>query len=362
MTYQGKKKMKKHYIGLLALPIALAMMLTSCSKDDNSSDNNVNGNGNSENTERKIEKFTSISYHDNGDYTSGSKEVNSFEWDGNKLIKRIFGDGTGWCWSYNYEGDRLSEILQYDGRTNRVYTRTVFTYTNNRISEYDRYDSDTGFDSKDVDHCKFCLNYNDKDEIISAIGTYDDGTTLSYQLTWQDGNLTQYVYRYESATDGWTSTNSYTYDNKISWRSGQEVIAYGNGFNPPLLKKNNNPLSEMYNSVDNDGTEYNSTTNYTYTYDGDYVQSYSTGSNSICYIKYTNTSDPAPTTCNVKVQYSTEGTVKGYGVYATGKLVKLLAIPSDGYHFVRWSNGSISNPLSFNVTNDIELQAIFEAD
>lgn len=354
--------MKKHYIGLLALPIALAMMLTSCSKDDSSSNNNGNGNGNSEISERKIEKFTSISYRDLGDYTSGEKQINSFIWDGNKLIKRIDGDGTGWCWSYNYEGDRLSEILQYDGRTNRVYTRTVFTYTNNRISEYDRYHSNTGFDSKDVDHCKFCLNYNDKDEITSVIGVYDDGTTLSYQLTWQNGNPTQIDYRHEFNNEVITSTNSFVYDNKISWRSGMEVIAYGNGFNYLFLKKNNNPLSVIYHSVNSDGTESNSTTNYTYTYDGNYVTSLTEGAYT-SYLKYTNTSDPTPTTLNVFANgnYS-EGSVKGGGVYASGKLVKLLAIPKNGYHFVRWSNGSISNPLSFNVTNDIELQAIFEAD
>jgi hypothetical protein len=362
----GLGNMKKLYFGLMVLPIALAMMVSSCTKEDSNINNN--GNGNSENTERKIEKFTSISYSDAGDYTIGEREVSSFVWDGNKLVKRIGGEGTGWCWSYNYEGDRLVEILQYSGNNNRIHYRTTFTYNNDKISEYDRYYSNVGFDSKDIDHCKYRLNYNDRGEITSVTGTNDNGTTLSYQLTWQNGNLTQYVYQYESTTNGWTQTTSFTYDDKIPWRSGLEVIAYGNGFTPAFLKMNNNPLSDVFHSVNNNGTESNSTTNYTYTYDGNYVQSYSPNQRSVIYIKYTNTSDLAPTTYKVTTLHdyyvggNKVGTVRGAGTYAVGKTVKLLAIPDDGYHFVQWSNGSTSNPLVFTVTNDVEYQATFEAD
>lgn len=354
-TYKGINMMKR-YKYLSILPIALAVMMTSCTEKDNDETNNPNSDT------RRIEKTTYISYKDNGDYTSGSKRVNTFEWNDNKLVKRD--DNSGWLRVFNYTGDNLSEILQIDNYNNKVYTRTVFTYTGNRISEYDRYDSNRPLDENvDVYHTKFIVNYNDNGEISTVTGTGDDGTVLSFHLTWQNGNMTQYVYQYEGESTGWTSTTTYTYDNKVSWRSGMEVMAFASNFYPPLWKEKNNPLTESCHILYNDGTESNSTTTYNYTYDGEYVQSYSTGSSSRTYFKYTNTSDPAPTIYHVTARgvYG-QGSVEGGGDYVNGKTVKLLATPNEGYHFTGWSNGSISNPLTFTVTSDVEYQATFEAD
>ena len=54
------------------------------------------------------------------------------------------------------------------------------------------------------------------------------------------------------------------------------------------------------------------------------------------------------------------GTVEGAGTYVEGTTVYLTAIPAEGYHFVKWSNESTTNPLTITVTEDIELQAIFD--
>ena len=54
------------------------------------------------------------------------------------------------------------------------------------------------------------------------------------------------------------------------------------------------------------------------------------------------------------------GTVEGAGTYVEGTTVSLTATPAEGYHFVKWSNESTTNPLTITVTEDIELQAIFD--
>ena len=54
------------------------------------------------------------------------------------------------------------------------------------------------------------------------------------------------------------------------------------------------------------------------------------------------------------------GIVEGAGTYVEGTTVSLKATPAEGYHFVKWSNESTINPLTITVTEDIELQAIFD--
>ena len=54
------------------------------------------------------------------------------------------------------------------------------------------------------------------------------------------------------------------------------------------------------------------------------------------------------------------GTVEGAGTYVEGTTISLTATPAEGYHFVKWSNESTTNPLTITVTKDIELQAIFD--
>ena len=60
------------------------------------------------------------------------------------------------------------------------------------------------------------------------------------------------------------------------------------------------------------------------------------------------------------------GTVSGGGIYSEGQTATLTATPKSGYHFVFWYSGvlqvSLSPNLSFTVTKDITLTALFEKD
>lgn len=56
------------------------------------------------------------------------------------------------------------------------------------------------------------------------------------------------------------------------------------------------------------------------------------------------------------------GTVTGSGQYFYGERCTVTATPNEGYHFVRWSNGSTLASYSFNVTQNINLTANFLPD
>ncbi len=55
------------------------------------------------------------------------------------------------------------------------------------------------------------------------------------------------------------------------------------------------------------------------------------------------------------------GSVMGGGTYDEGETVTLAAIPVNGYHFVRWSDGNTDNPRQVTVTEDLSLTAEFSA-
>ena len=53
------------------------------------------------------------------------------------------------------------------------------------------------------------------------------------------------------------------------------------------------------------------------------------------------------------------GTVTGAGEYTHGSRPTLSATANTGYHFVRWSNGSVNSTITITVTEDLELEAEF---
>jgi len=57
------------------------------------------------------------------------------------------------------------------------------------------------------------------------------------------------------------------------------------------------------------------------------------------------------------------GSVAGGGTYNTGTTATVTATPNDGYHFVKWTNGtndlSTDNPYTFNVTAEATVTAVF---
>ena len=77
------------------------------------------------------------------------------------------------------------------------------------------------------------------------------------------------------------------------------------------------------------------------------------------------TFEPVPVqtyTVTATANDATMGRVLNTGVYEAGTTVSLYAEAYPGYHFVRWSNTETANPLVFEVTENVELVAIFEAN
>jgi hypothetical protein len=55
------------------------------------------------------------------------------------------------------------------------------------------------------------------------------------------------------------------------------------------------------------------------------------------------------------------GSATGGGTFETGKSITLSAIANEGYRFVKWSDDITTNPRTITVTQNISLEAIFEA-
>ena len=68
-----------------------------------------------------------------------------------------------------------------------------------------------------------------------------------------------------------------------------------------------------------------------------------------------------PNEFTVTIKDAANGTVTGAGTYPVGSEVTLIAMAGEGYKFVKWSNEFTNNPYKFNITEDVELSAIFEA-
>ena len=75
----------------------------------------------------------------------------------------------------------------------------------------------------------------------------------------------------------------------------------------------------------------------------------------------TSTLTIKPNEFTVTIKDAVNGTVTGAGSYPAGSEVTLTAAANEGYKFVKWSNEIIDNPYKFNITEDVELSAIFEA-
>ncbi len=62
---------------------------------------------------------------------------------------------------------------------------------------------------------------------------------------------------------------------------------------------------------------------------------------------------------NVEVTATEGGSVTGGGQYKVNTEVSLTAVPSEGYYFGGWSDGTRANPYTFTATADVKLEAKF---
>ena len=65
------------------------------------------------------------------------------------------------------------------------------------------------------------------------------------------------------------------------------------------------------------------------------------------------------TTFTVTVGTSGNGTVTGAGTYKEGETVTLTALPAEGWHFVKWSDGTTSSTYTLTISGDKTLTAEF---
>ena len=65
------------------------------------------------------------------------------------------------------------------------------------------------------------------------------------------------------------------------------------------------------------------------------------------------------TTFTVAVGTSGNGTVTGAGTYKEGETVTLTALPAEGWHFVKWSDGTTSSTYTLKISGDKTLTAEF---
>ena len=64
-------------------------------------------------------------------------------------------------------------------------------------------------------------------------------------------------------------------------------------------------------------------------------------------------------TFTVTIETSGKGTVTGAGTYNEGETISLTAVPEEGWHFVKWSDGTTSSTYSLTINGDKSLTAEF---
>ena len=167
-------------------------------------------------------------------------------------------------------------------------------------------------------------------EIYAIVGSFNEWNENVNKLTF-DGNIGTTTINLEASATNYefkvidNAVHGGIVDKTITQTENDLAIIVGGGDNIKLTA-NANPKG-----------------NYIFTYDK------STKKLSVTY----------PTVYTITVE-AENGTVEGAGTYVEGTSVTLTATPAEGYHFVKWSNESTTNPLTITVTEDIELQAIFD--
>ena len=74
-----------------------------------------------------------------------------------------------------------------------------------------------------------------------------------------------------------------------------------------------------------------------------------------------NSNTPTRYTLTVQPNKAEWGTATGGGRYNSGARVAIEATPNTGYYFIKWSDGTESNPRTVTVSCDMTLYALFSA-
>tara|TARA_B110000093_G_C12899437_1_gene379753 strand:- start:71 stop:913 length:843 start_codon:yes stop_codon:yes gene_type:complete len=240
----------KTYIMKKLIYLFLTVLIVACSSEDNNENNNNDDN----NEPNLLVSSINYTYYENTD--EEITELDTFTYDGNKIIEKIL--------SY-YSNGNLTFLYRYE-----------YIYANNKISRVDQYDLDNNirfqtnftYDSQgrtvSIEEC-FQPNNSVCDDITTFNYFYnDDGSitvtgssagTVTYQLD-DNGNIIS-----RTSDDGFREI---IYDNQKN--PFQNITGVSNSFirlsNARLTSINNNPLSFVEEYDD----EYQGTGNWTYDY------------------------------------------------------------------------------------------------
>ena len=192
---------------------------------------------------------------------------------------------------------------------------------------------------------------------VSGSGTYPEGVTIDISATpnegatfvsWDDGNTDNprsvTVIRDMTFTAIFTEIQTYT----ITVRPESPFLgaAYGSGTYPvnAIVTIGASPNEGFYFTGWQDG-DINNPRTIVVTGDAEYIALFSR----------------IPTqTYTVSVLYDeSQGFVLGAGTYNEGSVASIIAIPADGYYFMKWSDGTSDNPKEVLVDQDIVLAAFF---
>ena len=177
---------------LLCLFSASLLVLTSCSKDDSSSNYTIVVLPN------KI-VFTG---------SDGVKNTSTVTYDGNKIVQVL---GGGYKSVYSYTGDLITNLKKYYG--DNLESETVYTYNNNKLVEI--IENNIG----ELTKCKTSYTHNANGTIlketfsIDKISNVETKNVGSYKLEFTYGNMTQNSYMVGSDV---LSTTTFFYDDANS--------------------------------------------------------------------------------------------------------------------------------------------------
>lgn len=351
----------KRYLILLA---AVAL-LAACNKNNDEVQSPTQST-----TPKRLASITDISYtqgrsRDNitGEYvllfTSGSKSTTTMRWSSAGLLVSYGKYGQDDLITIEYNGDKISRIAFSDIMNDDGITDVACTYTGDNLTEI--------FITKKNGWTKKILSYNSKGELITSRSETFDGDVEETTLVWEDGNVKSETTTHTSSRYSYSSTWTieYLYDNKISYYTGMGnyTLIKGEGYH---LLSRNNVLRATLNGE--------STTVFTYTYDGDWPVTVSTADNnnysaseSTSYLRYTDGSGATvPQTYRIDAKSNMPDNhslyVMGSGDYEAGRQVVLRASTSIAdTGFVCWNDGITDNPRTFTVTGDAEYIAVFNA-
>ena len=204
----------------------------------------------------------SISYYNPGGEVSYTE---NFEYDGKRLVAISCGDDDRYV--VNYEKRKMSSIDYYNGTEKELSYE--FAHEGGKITKIKiiEYDGEKGiFHPLSFNVLRFFIPSADKESFVKLIAGISENKnakgayTSEVHLEWDGKNVSKITY----ADGSYSSTDEYTYDNKLNPYCG---LFYIEEFEMIDVLSKNNVTQHILNFVDN-GDSHHEERNYEYTYDG----------------------------------------------------------------------------------------------